>query len=134
MWYVGLFGIGGLIVVLMYVITRDVLASVVVLIASASMSVYAGRKPETKRYRLDDSGVQVADKTYPYSLFKSFSVVDEGAIDSVWLKPLKRFSPLVVMYFSPEDEEKIVNVLSSFLPHEQRELDMMDHISKKMRF
>lgn len=134
LWYFGLFGAGGLLVVTLYLITGDLLAGLVVLVASITLSIYAGRKPATKAYKIDEKGVQVEEKFYPYSTFKSFSVVEEGGVDSVWLKPLKRLSPMVVMYFPPEDENSIVGVLSEFLPHEQRELDMIDQLSKRMRF
>lgn len=133
-WYLGTVFFGAILTALIYFITTDIFVTAVVFIAGASMAIYAGRKPDTKQYQLDDKGIKVADKIYPYSNFKSFSIVEEGAIDSIWLKPMKRFSPLVVVYFSPEDEAKIIDVLANFLPHEQRELDFIDQISKKMRF
>jgi hypothetical protein len=85
-------------------------------------------------YIVDEKGIQVQEKFHPYAEFRSFSVVEEGAINSIWLKPLKRFVPIVVMYFSPEDEQKIIDVLANFLPHEERELDAIDRLSKRMRF
>jgi uncharacterized membrane protein YobD (UPF0266 family) len=133
-WYALLFAGSIAIVLIVFLVTRDVLASIVVLLSCVAISVYAGRKPGINNYIVDEKGVQIQDKFHPYSEFRSFSVVEEGAIDSVWLKPLKRFSPLVVMYFSPEDEQKIIDVLANFLPHEERELDAIDRFSKRMRF
>lgn len=133
-WY-GIFFAGSLgIVFLVYLVTRDVLASIVVLLSCSAISVYAARKPGTNNYVLDENGIKVQDKFYPYGVFRSFSLVEEGAINSIWLKPLKRLSPIVVMYFSPEDEQKIIDVLANFLPHEERELDAIDKFSKRMRF
>jgi hypothetical protein len=133
-WY-GLFFAGSLaIVALVFLITRDILASIVVLLSCSAISVYAARKPGTNSYVVDEKGVKVQERFYPYSTFRSFSLVEEGAINSIWLKPLKRLSPIVVMYFSPEDEQKIVDVLANFLPHEDRELDAIDRFSKRMRF
>lgn len=133
-WYGALIGGGVLLTALIFVITRDYLASAVVLLAIISIAVFAGRKPDTKQYSVDESGVKIGEKTYTYSQFRSFSLVEEGAINSIWLKPLKRFAPAVIMYFSPEDEQKIVDVLSNFLPHEDRELDAIDRFSKRVRF
>lgn len=121
-------------VVLVFLITRDILASVVVLLVCASISIFAARKPATNSYVINEGGIKIKDRMYKYGEFRSFSVVEEGAIDSIWLKPLKRFSPPVVMYFSPEDEQKIIDVLSNFLAHEERELDAIDRFSKRMRF
>ena len=133
-WYLALFAGGGMAAVVVYVISRDILSSIVILLACAAISVYAGRKPSTNRYILSENGVQVEQKFYPYGGFRSFSVVEEGAINSIWLKPLKRFAPIVTMYFSPDDEQKIIDVLANFLPHEERELDAIDRFSKRIRF
>ena len=123
-----------MLVVGVFVITRDYLATFVVLLASVCLSVLAGRKPATKDYSINESGVKIDQSFYAYNTLRSFSVVEEGGIDSVWLKPLKRFTPPIVMYFSPADEEKIVDVLANFLPHEQRKLDPIDKFSKRIRF
>ena len=134
-WYGALIVAGVVITALTFFITRqDILATVTVFIAFIAIIVYAGRKPDTKHYAVHEKGVKVGDKEYAYSEFRSFSVVEEGAIDSIWLKPLKRFAPAVVIYFSPEDEEKIIDTLSVYLPHEDRELDAIDKFSKKVRF
>lgn len=134
MWYLLLFAGGITLTAFIYLVTRDILASSVVLLAVISIGIFAKRKPETKNYSVDDKGLQIGDKKYNYSQFRSFSVVEEGAIDSIWLKPLKRFAPAVIIYFAPEDEEKIIEVLSNFLPHEDRKLDPIDRFSKRVRF
>jgi hypothetical protein len=133
-WY-ALFSLGSIVTVaLVFIITRDILASIVVLMACGAISVFAVRKPDTNNYVIDENGIKVKDKTYTYAEFRSFSVVEEGGINSLWLKPLKRFTPPVVMYCSPADEQKIVDVLANFLPNEERELDAIDRFSKRMRF
>jgi hypothetical protein len=133
-WYMALFGGGLIFTLLIFLIARDILASIVVLFSFMAIAVYAGRKPETKNYSVGENGVEVGEKAYYYADFKSFSVVEEGGIDSIWLKRLKRFSPPVVMYFSPDDADKIIDVISNFLPHEEHELDAVDRLTKRVRF
>jgi hypothetical protein len=133
-WYAAFFGGSIVIVALVFLITRDFLASITVLLSCVAISIYAGRKPGVNTYVVDEKGIKVQEKFYPYAGFRSFSVVEEGAINSIWVKPLKRFSPIVVMYYSPEDEQKIIDVLANFLPHEDRALDAIDRFSKRMRF
>jgi len=38
------------------------------------------------------------------------------------------------MYFSPEDEQKIIDTLANFLPQEVRELDAVDRLTRRLRF
>ena len=134
-WY-GMLLLGGaaLVAVIYFITGGDLFATISVAIAILAVGAYAGRPPATKQYTLSEQGIQVDQATHQYSSFRSFSVVEDGAINSIWLKPLKRFSPMLVMYCSPDEEEGIVNMLSNFLPHEQRELDPLDRLSRKMRF
>jgi hypothetical protein len=133
-WYAGVFAAAVALVAVIYLITRDTFASITVFIASIILLIYAGRKPRIKNYTVSENGISVGEKTFSYGEFRSFSVVSEDAINSIWLKPLKRFAPVVVMYFSPEDEQKIIDTLANFLPHEDRELDVIDRFSKRIRF
>ncbi len=133
-WYLMLGLASFVLVIIVFVLTRDIFASVAVAIACLLLGIYSGRKPQTISYVLDRSGILVGEKLHSFAAFKSFSVVEEGMINSIWLKPLKRFAPLVVMYFPPDQGDEIVDVLSNYLPHEDRELDAIDRASKRMRF
>lgn len=133
-WYL-LLGVGSFVIVaVVYLLTQDIFTAVAVATACTLLGVYAGRKPQTKKYTLDQTGITIGDKNHSFALFKSFSVVEEGHIESIWLKPLKRFAAPIVMYFPPDQGEQIVEVISNFLPHEDRELDAIDRASKRMRF
>ena len=133
-WFLMFFGASALVVLLMFLVTRDILSSVIVLIAAAIMSVYANRPPATKKYIMSEDGLKVDQQNYSYAQFKSFSIVEEGGVDSIWLKPLSRYTPMLVIYFSPEDEQRIIDMLANFLPFEQRELDPIDRLLRYLRF
>jgi hypothetical protein len=133
-WYV-VFGMGaGVLTFLVIYITSSIMSGLVVAMASVALAVFAARKPETKQYELNDSGIMIGGNAYPYEQFKSFSVVEEGALESIWLRPLKRYMPTMVIYFAPEDEQRIVDMLENFLPEETRALDTIDKISRRIRF
>jgi hypothetical protein len=119
---------------LFFLMYRDVLTSLAVLTVGISIGFFGVRQPQPKNYELSSGGLRAGTIFHSFSEFKSFSVVEEGAVNSIWLKRLARFKPPVVIYFAPEDEEKILDLLSNFLPHEQRELDAIDRFSKKIRF
>ena len=133
-WYISLLVGSIVLVIVVFLVTQDYLASIVILLACSAFGVYAARKPATNRYIINERGIQVEDKFHPFLEFRSFSVVEEGAINSIWVKPLKRFTSIVVMYYSPEDEQKIIDTLANFLPHEERELDAIDRLSRRLRF
>ena len=133
-WYVRLGIAAAVMTVVIFVITRNLLSALVVAMACMVLGVFAARQPATKRYRLTEDGVFVDDKYFSYANFKSFSVIEEGAIDCIWLRPIRRFFPTIAMYFAPEDEDRIAMMLENFLPEEDRTHDLIDRAVKKIRF
>ena len=60
-------------------------------------------------------------------------MIDEGALSSVNLIPLKRFLPPVSAYYEDKDEKKITDALGDHLPYEPRKLDMVERLSRRLR-
>lgn len=133
-WYTALLLATAIIIVIVYLLTRDKISAVVVLFCAFALAALAGRKPRQLQYKINSSGITIAEKHFEYGLFKSFAIVPEGAFSSIVLMPLKRFAPLTTIYYAPEDEEKIVNVLSSRLPLEPHKLDAVDSLMRRIRF
>lgn len=133
-WYFGLAGAAIVIAGLVYLVTRDTISALVVLVAAFALGILGARKPRQLQYQLSFEGVQVGSKYYDFNAFRSFSVVPEGAFSSVVFMPLKRFAPLLTIYYAPEDEEKIINLLSNRLPFEERKADAVDSLMRHIRF
>jgi hypothetical protein len=133
-WYLWLFAGSVVLSGILYLISRDVLSAVVVLLMSSMIAVMGSRKPAALQYELSSRGLKVGNQLHNFADFRSFSVVEEGAMNSIWLKPLARFKPMVVLYCAPDDEQKIIDTLSIYLPHEQRELDAIERASRRLRF
>lgn len=133
-WHTYLFAVAGVVVFVVYIISKDILASIVILLSATAMSVYAKKPPSERSYELGHDGVSIDGKAYGYDMFKSFSIVEEGAINSIWLKPIQRISPTIVMYFPQDKEEEIQDMLAYYLPFEEKSLDAIDRLTKRIRF
>lgn len=133
-WY-GLLTLGAIAVaVIIWFITKDIVSTVVILFAALALGVYGRHQPRELDYHLDDRGLTIAQKHYPYAGFRSFAVMVEGAITSIVFMPLKRFQPLITIYYDPQDEEAIVNLLSDRLPMEERKQDALERLMWRIRF
>ncbi len=133
-WYV-ILGVGSVIAALaVWVLTKDVVSALIIPICALALGVLAARQPRELMYRLDDSGLTVGQKHFPYTNFRSFAVMREGAFSSIVFMPLKRFALLTTIYYDPNDEEKIVSLLSDRLPLETREHDPIDRLMWRIRF
>lgn len=133
-WYGALALSGALLAALIYLLTRDWISTVVIIIITVIFGVFAARKPRVLNYSLDQVGVHIAQKFYAYGDFKSFSVLDEGGLNSILLTPLKRFMPSITVYYAPTDEDRIIDVLSRYLPFEDRDHDMVDRFMRRVKF
>lgn len=120
--------------VAVFLLTGDKVSTGIVVIVAILFGISAARKPRELQYKIDDQGLYVDQKFYAYSDFRSFAIVQEEAVESIWLMPLKRFRPPLSIYFDPNDGRKIVDVLSQILPIENRELDMVDRMMHRLRF
>ena len=133
-WYLMLSVAALAIGVIIYLITRDIISVVVVAVAAIMLGIYGSHKPRQLEYSLDSHGIGIGQKQYTYDEFGSFAVQADGAFSGVVFMPLKRFSPPIYIYYPPEDEEKIIAVLSGRLPFEEHKRDAVDSLMKKIRF
>jgi len=118
----------------LYFLIRDVFSIAVLVLMAVTVGIFAVRPPRTLRYSLSHSGLTVDKKHYPLDDFRSYSVAQEGAILSITFLPTKRFMVPVTVYFSPQDEPKISQVLAANLPHEDRVPDVIDRWTSRLRF
>ena len=133
-WYLAVGVAAVLIDAGIFFLTRDKITTVMLLVVALLFGIMGSRKPRELQYIVDDRGVSIGGKFYPYSVFKSFSVVQEEGIESIWFMPLKRLMPGLSIYFAPQDGQKIIDVLVEFLPFEDKHLDPVDKLMHRLHF
>ncbi len=133
-WYVLLILGVAILSTIVYFLTKDYFAIGTIVIVGVIVGFVAGKKPRQLNYELSASGIRIGDKLYSFGLFKSFSIVKDGALSSIQLTPIKRFMPPVSAYYAAGDEEKIVDTIGAYLPYEERGLDAIDRLSRRLRF
>lgn len=134
LWYLSLGVAAAVLAVIVWLLTKDVVSPAVIIIGALLLAIYGARQPRQIQYRLDQKGIHVGSRQYAYQEFRSFSIIPEGAFNSIVLTPLKRFSLLLTIYYAPEDEQKIVALLSERLPMEPRRKDAIDRLMWRIRF
>jgi len=133
-WYLALAGATILFTALIFLLTKDKISSGAVAVAAIVFGAYAARKPRTLEYRLNASGLSIAGKFYDYGQFRSFTNEHDDALSSITFMPLRRFMPALTIYYSPADEQKILQLLSDRLPFENRGRDVVDRFLHRIRF
>jgi hypothetical protein len=133
-WYAGLGAVAAVVTLIVFLLTRNILSSFVVAFAFMSLGIFAARQPQTVTYTMNEDGITVGPRFFDYDMFKSFSLVQDGAVNCIWLRPLKKYAPTTVIYYPPEEEDRILDTLENFLPEEDRQHDTIDKLSRKIRF
>ena len=100
----------------------------------AVVIVYARKPPRTLMYELSSEGIHIDGRLYAFTEFRSFAVMSDEEWQSIDLEPTKRLSPRVVMLFDPEDFDSIVGHLELHIPRQDRESDMVERITRYLRF
>lgn len=134
-WFV-LLGLGlvALVAVVYFATDKDIVATAMVGLAGLIFGIFAARPPKVLQYTISAAGVQIGDKLYPFKEFKSFAVLAEGPLPSLLLLPLKRFLPPITVFYDPKSEDAILNALAEYLPHEDKEPDVVDRLMSRIRF
>lgn len=107
---------------------------VLILVMGVAFGVFAFRRPHTLTYSLTNEGIHIADKMYPYSDFRAFGILEDGAFYTMTFIPVRRFSPALSVYFAEADGEKIVDIVGDHLPMQDIQPDAIDNFMRRLRF
>lgn len=133
-WFI-LFGVAVLILLSIAIfLMKDILFSILIVVMGVAIVVFARRPAHEMTYQLNNEGLSVNGKFFPFNNFRAFGILREGGMYSVSLLPVKRFSPSVDVYFPPENGEAIVDILGARLPMEELKPDVIDKITDKLHF
>lgn len=108
--------------------------AVLIVVMGVALGFFANRPPREIHYQIGRDGVSVGAKTFPFSQFRAFGVLSEGAFYSIRLRPTKRFAPSVSLIFAESEGEKIFDALAARLPAEEVRQDPIEELMRKLRF
>lgn len=134
-WFMALAIIAAVLTAAVFFLTgHDIVSSIVVPIVAVMFGYSAARRPQVRRFSIDNRGIAMGSRFHPFSQLKSFTVSGEGAIRSIMIMPLKRYMPPVSMYYPPDQEEQIMEVLSQYLPFEPERHDNVERVMRRIKF
>jgi hypothetical protein len=133
-WYVNLTIAALALAALLYWLTKDRVSGAAVIVGALFLGIFAARQPRQLEYGIDRNGIKVAAKRYSFQDFKSFSATSEGSFGAINFMPLKRFSPVLTIYYAPEQEQPIMTILANYLPFEEARPDHVENLMRRIRF
>lgn len=109
-----------------YLIFKDIITALVILLCVVLVVVYGLKKPRKINYQLEEGKIRINNKDYLLSGYRSFYVNRRPNGSSASLTPLKRLMPAITINFGPEIEASVLSSLGNYLPMEERENDLFD--------
>lgn len=118
-WAVGIVTAG---IAIASIILGDILFAILVLCAGGALLLMSMKKSPIVIYRINESGVRIHNKLYPYSTLESFGFPDEEVDHQLLLKSKKLFSPLIALPL-PHDVnlDEVRAELLPYLPEDDHE-------------
>ncbi len=133
-WYLILAGAAILVSGVTFLITREWLSIVVIVVLAVAVGFYGNIKPRTLSYSIEELGIKIGEKFYGFNEFKSFSVLEDMAVPSINLMPIKKLMMPISIYVAPSDLSKVADILGNYLPFEEKQRDFTDKLSHRLRF
>lgn len=133
-WYLYLLVICVVLCALVLFFLRDIITTLVIVVAFVLIGVYGSRKPKPIVYSIDNQGVEVAKRRYLYNDFRNYNLIHEGNFTNVTFMPLKRFAMTISIYFPPQSEKVILDIISQHLPYEEHKPDLLERVLARVRY
>ena len=124
-WIVGIVTVS---IALIAIILNNVIFAILVIVSSATLSLFASKRPEQITVDIDSAGITSGIHKYPYKDIDSFWVETRDHHLRIILKLKKSFSPLVVIFIEKIEPEKIQSYLSQYITEEERSEPLLEKI------
>ena len=132
-WYAALAVITIVLAAGAYLLIHDYFAAAIIIILGLILAFYAGHQPRQMDYELSGRGIKVGEKSYAYSLFKSFSIAHDGALSTITFYPTKRLGLPISIFFEAKNEGRITKLIGDHLALEERESDGFDRLTRRLK-
>jgi len=110
----------------------------IIIVALAGFIIYSSKnkKPELINFRLDNDGLHIENKFYPYDGFASFWIFPAPAANwrlerELALRFKKRLIPILIVPFHNGDESQIRKILEKYLPESEEQESLIDLLRKR---
>lgn len=133
-WYVGISVIAVLGAIVAIFLLDLWSFAVLIIVMAVSVMLLSAKPPRQLQYRLDSAGLSVQEKQYPLEAFRAFAVVQEGSMYYIKMIPLKRFMPPLEIFFPTEYGDDIIEILGSRVPMQTYKRDLLDAMTRRLRF
>lgn len=124
-WTIGILALGGAIIAL---ILGNVLFALFIIVCAVTLSLYALKHPQHINYEINDKGVLVDTKVYPFATLESFCIHEHHDSFRLIVKSQKLFMPYILIPLDTTPPEEVRRAFAGKLP----EVYVAESVSEKL--
>ena len=91
--------------------------------------MFAIKKPDLVFYEINNKGLKIRNRLFPYKNIKAFWVKRDGDKPTLFIKSERLFMPIISMPIKPSLVEEVHNFMTY---NEVKEEEIKEHISEKI--
>ena len=114
-WY-WIVGIVSITLAFISILLGNVLFGILIIVGSATLTLYASKKPDTVSVEIHSKGITIHNTFYPYTNLESFWVEEKELVPRILFKSTKKIAPYISILTGNEDSEQIRHELLLYLP------------------
>lgn len=131
-WFIAI-GIFGFLLVIVALFMKNYLFVLIIVLATFLIYIQGARHPRKIKFVISDHGIEIDEKEYLWSEFKSFWIFEEpDKILSLLTKKITQ--PHLPIPLGDQQTEDIKKILIRFIPERKQEETLSDVIARKMKF
>jgi hypothetical protein len=116
-WIVGIITIT---IAVVAIILNNVIFAILIIVSSFTLCLFASRRPDLVSISIDNLGLTVSKKRYPYGILESFWVETGEHYPRILFKTKKSFSNNLVIFIEEVEPEKIRELLLAHIKEEHQ--------------
>ncbi|MEK7599394.1 MAG: hypothetical protein AAB474_03030 [Patescibacteria group bacterium] len=133
-WYWAI-GILSAALVIMAVLMKNFLFAIFIVLAGFTTALYGAKRPAIAKFTVSGSGIQIADRFYPYESLKSFWInYDPPQKKEISVISKKMFMPRLTLPIGETDPNELQKILARTLKEEKIEESLSEIIAGYLGF
>ncbi|MDE2172443.1 MAG: hypothetical protein KGJ33_00660 [Patescibacteria group bacterium] len=115
-------------------ILGNLITGVFVLVAALALVLHASRPPRTVYHEINDRGLIVHDRLYPFLSLDSFWIPHDELPPKIILKSRRTFMPLLIILIDDVDPEEVRQIMLRYIAETEHHEPFLKHLLERCGF
>ena len=116
------------------IILGNVITGIFVVVAAVALVLHASHPPHIVNHEINDRGIQVGDRLYPFLALESFWIAHDQLPGKMILKSRKLFMPYTVILIDEIDPELVREVMLKYIAETEHHEHFLTYALERFGF